>query len=45
MSKLLFSIFLDGIVKEINARVLGKNVVLKMSDMTKWELSQLLSAE
>ena len=41
MSPWLFSLFIDGVVREVNARVLGRGLKLVDGNAIEWELNQL----
>ena len=45
MSPWLFNMYMDGVVREVNARVMGRGVELVEEDGRRWELSQLLFAD
>ena len=42
MSPWLFSLYIDGVVREVNARVLGRGLKLVDRNDNEWELNQLL---
>ena len=42
MSPWLFNLYIDGVVREVNARVLGKGLKLVDGNDNDWELNQLL---
>ena len=42
MSPWLFNLYIDGVVREVNARVLGKGLKLVDGNANEWELNQLL---
>ncbi len=44
MSRWLFNIYMDGVVREVNARVLRRGLSLISADGREWNLSQLLFA-
>ena len=45
MSPWLFKIFMDGVVREVNARVMGRGLRLPNRNEREWELNQLLFAD
>ena len=45
MSPWLFNIFMDGVVREVDARMLGRGLRLKNADGSEWSLNQLLFAD
>ena len=45
MSPWLFNIYIDGVVREVNARVFGKGVRLTDTNGNDWEMNQLLFAD
>ena len=45
MSSWLFNVFMDGVVREVNARVLGKGLELLSVNDGKFEINQLLFAD
>ena len=45
MSPWLFNLYIDGVVREVNARVLGRGLKLVDGNDNKWELNQLLFAD
>ncbi len=45
MSPWLFNVYMDGVVREVNARMLGRGLSLVNSDGREWNLSQLLFAD
>ena len=45
MSPWLFNVFMDGVVREVNARVLGKGLELLSVNDGKFEINQLLFAD
>ena len=45
MSPWLFSLYVDGVVREVNARVLGRGLKLVDGNENEWELNQLLFAD
>ena len=45
MSPWLFNIYIDGVVREVNARVLGRGLKLRDRNECDWELNQLLFAD
>ncbi len=38
----MFNIYIDGVVREVNARVLGRSLSLVNADGREWNMSQLL---
>ena len=38
----LFNLYIDGVVREVNARVLGRGLKLVGGNDNEWELNQLL---
>ena len=44
MSPWLFNVYMDGVVREVNARVLGKVVLLSVND-DRFEINDLLFAD
>ena len=42
MSPWLFNLYIDGVVREVNARVLGRGLKLVNGNDNEWELNQLL---
>ena len=42
MSLWLFSLYIDGVVREVNARALGRGLKLVDGNDNEWELNQLL---
>ena len=44
MSPWLFNVYMDGVVQEVNARVLGKGLELLCANGGKFEINQLLVA-
>ncbi len=44
MSPWLFIVYIDGVVREVNARILGRGLSLVNSDGKEWNLNQLLFA-
>ena len=42
MSSWLFNLYIDGVVREVNARVLGRGLKLVDGNDNEWELNQLL---
>ncbi len=44
MAPWLFNVYMDGVVREVNARVLGREAELVGVNGENWELSQLLFA-
>ena len=45
MSPWLFNLYMDGVVGEVNARVLGRGLKLVDGNENEWELNQLLFAD
>ena len=45
MSPWLFNLYIDGVVREVNARVLGRRLKLVDGNDNEWELNQLLFAD
>ena len=45
MSPWLFNLYIDGVVREVNARVLGRGLKLVDGNENEWELNQLLFAD
>ena len=45
MSLWLFNLYIDGVVREVNARVLGRELKLADGNDNEWELTQLLFAD
>ena len=45
MSLWLFNLYIDGLVREVNARVLGRGLKLVLGNHNGWELNQLLFAD
>ena len=45
MSPWLFSLYIDGVVREVNARALGRGLKLVDGNDNEWELNQLLFAD
>ena len=45
MSPWLFNVYMDGVVREVNVRVLGKGLVLLSSNGSRFEINQLLIAD
>ena len=45
MSLWLFNLYIDGVVREVNARVLGRGLKLVDGNDNEWELNQLLFAD
>ena len=41
----LFNVYMDGVVREVNVRVLGKGLKLLTSNGGKFEINQLLFAD
>ena len=42
MSLWLFNLYIDGVVREVNAQVLGRGLKLVDGNDSEWELNQLL---
>ena len=42
MSPWLFNLYIDGVVREVNARVLGRGLELIDANENAWQLNQLL---
>ena len=45
MSPWLFNLYIDGVVREVNTRVLGRGLKLIDGNDNEWELNQLLFAD
>ena len=45
MSPWLFSLYMDGVVREVNARVLVRGLKLVDGNDNEWQLNQLLFAD
>ena len=45
MSPWLFNVFVDGVVREVNVRVLGKGLELLSANGGRFEINQLLFAD
>ena len=45
MSPWLFNMYIDGVVREVNVRVLGRGLKLVDGNGSEWELNQLLFAD
>ena len=45
MSQWLFNVYMDGVVREVNARVLGKGLELLSVNDGRFEINQLLFAD
>ena len=45
MSPLLFNVYVDGVVREVNVRVLGKELKLLSENGDRFEINQLLFAD
>ena len=45
MSPWLFNLYIDGLVREVNARALGRGLKLVDGNDNEWELNQLLFAD
>ncbi len=41
----LLNVYMDGVVREVNVRMLGKGLSLVNADSREWNLSQLLFAD
>ena len=41
----MFNLYIDGVVREVNARVLGRGLKLVDGNDNEWELNQLLFAD
>ncbi len=41
----LFSVYMDGVVREVNARMLGRGLSLVGDDGREWSLNQLLFSD
>ena len=41
----LFNLYIDGVVREVNSRVLGRGLKLVDGNDNEWELNQLLVAD
>ena len=41
----LFNLYIDGVVREVSARVLGRGLKLVDGNDSEWELNQLLFAD
>ena len=42
MSPCLFNVYMDGVVREVNIRVLGKGLELLSANSSRFEINQLL---
>ena len=45
MSPWLFNVYMDGVVREVNVRVLGKGLELRSANGGRFEINQLLFAD
>ena len=45
MSPWLFNVYMDGVVREVNVRVIGKGLVLLSANGRRFEINQLLFAD
>ena len=45
MSPWLFNVYIDGVVREVNVRVLGKALELLSANSDRFEINQLLFAD
>ena len=45
MSPWLFNVYMDGVVREVNVRVLGKGLELLSANSGRFEINQLLYAD
>ena len=45
MSPWLFNLYIDGVIREVNARALGRRLKLIDGNDNEWELNQLLFAD
>ncbi len=45
MSPWLFNVYMDGVVREVHARMLGRGLSFVNSDGREWNLSPLLFAD
>ena len=45
MSPWLFNLYIDGVVREVNARALGRGLKLVDGNANEWEVNQLLFAD
>ena len=45
MSPWLFNVYMDGVVREVNVRVLGKELELPSANASRFEINQLLLAD
>ncbi len=45
MSPWLFNVYMDAVVREVNARSLGRGSIMVNADGREWNLSQLLFAD
>ena len=45
MSPWLFNVYMDGVVREVNVRVLGKRLELLSANSGRFEINQLLFAD
>ena len=44
ISPWLFNLYIDGVAREVNARVIGRGLKLVDGNDDEWEINQLLSA-
>ena len=45
ISSWLFNVYMDGVVRDLNARVLGKGLELQSVNYSRFEINQLLFAD
>ena len=45
MSSWLFNVYMDGVVREVNAGVLGKGLELLLANKDRFDINQLLLAD
>ena len=45
MSPWLFNVYMDGVVREVRMRTLGRGLEMRDRDGQEWEVSQLLFAD
>ena len=45
MSRWLFNVYMDGVVQQVNVRVLGKGLELLTANGSRFEINQLLFAD
>ena len=45
MSQWLFNVYMDGVIREVNVRVLGKGLELLSANDGRFEINQLLFAD